>query len=358
MRKQIKINSRNSSVELLRILAMCGVVLLHYNNPSAGAGLAYASGINRVILMYVESLFICAVDLYVLISGYFLSASPMRRMNKLLEMLIQTSVIGAGLQCVSALLSGSFSVGGVILSFIPNNYFVSLYVTMYLVSPYINMALGRLSDKGLRVLTGMILALFAVWPTAVDFLQDMLDVDLNGFMSISAYGSQSGYTLVNFLMMYLLGAYIRRNEERIRAISGWRYLLGFFTGSAIVTLLTQFSEGVAWAYCNPVVVLMACCLLAVFLKWNYSSVWVNRLAKSAFTCYLVHGVLITRISVEQAVQASLPAMLGHMLVSVVGIYAVCHVCYLIWNIVTGPFFRVIEKKCEKWDRLLTPDTNV
>ena len=358
MNKQMKNINRNSSVELLRMLAMCGVVLLHYNNPDAGAGLAYATGANRLVLMYVESLCICAVNLYVLISGYFLSATPKRRVNKLLELLVQTSVIGAGLQCVSALLSGELSVGRVLLSFLPNNYFVSLYAAMYLISPYIDMALQRLSGSGLRILTGLVLILFAVWPTGVDFLQGMLDVDLNGFMPISAYGSQSGYTLINFLMMYLLGGYIRRNEERILRVPGWKYLLGFFAGSVVLTLWAYVSREVAWAYCNPVVVLMACCLLAVFLQWSFSSAWVNHLAKSGFTCYLVHGVLSTRIGVERAVQASLPVMLGHMLVSTAAIYALCHVCYLIWNAMTGPLFRLTGKKCGKWDALLTPDPDV
>ena len=62
-------SARNSSIELVRILAMCGVVLLHYNNATLGGGLTYAVGANRAVLMLLESLFICAVDLYVLISG-------------------------------------------------------------------------------------------------------------------------------------------------------------------------------------------------------------------------------------------------------------------------------------------------
>ena len=53
-----KLEQRNSSIELLRILAMCGVVLLHYNNASMGGGLQYAVGTNRVVLMLcLESFF-------------------------------------------------------------------------------------------------------------------------------------------------------------------------------------------------------------------------------------------------------------------------------------------------------------
>lgn len=47
---------RQSNIELLRIMTMCGVIVLHYNNATIGGGLAYAQGINLVILYYLESL--------------------------------------------------------------------------------------------------------------------------------------------------------------------------------------------------------------------------------------------------------------------------------------------------------------
>lgn len=36
-----KERDRESSIELLRIFAMIGVILLHYNNPSIGGGLSF-----------------------------------------------------------------------------------------------------------------------------------------------------------------------------------------------------------------------------------------------------------------------------------------------------------------------------
>ena len=59
---------RQSNIELLRIFLMLGVIILHYN----GVGALYsAHGINYLIVIGLESLCICAVDLFMLISGYF-----------------------------------------------------------------------------------------------------------------------------------------------------------------------------------------------------------------------------------------------------------------------------------------------
>lgn len=45
---------RQSNIELLRIMTMCGVIVLHYNNATIGEGLAYAQGINLVIFTILK----------------------------------------------------------------------------------------------------------------------------------------------------------------------------------------------------------------------------------------------------------------------------------------------------------------
>lgn len=71
---------RESNIELLKILAVMGVILLHCISPLDGAMAAAQYGsINYYILFAMESLAICAVNLFMLISGYFLSCSRKRR---------------------------------------------------------------------------------------------------------------------------------------------------------------------------------------------------------------------------------------------------------------------------------------
>ena len=60
--------TRQSNIELLRIFAACGVVILHYNNMGIGGGFGAVSdgSMNQFILMTMEMMAICAVNLYVL----------------------------------------------------------------------------------------------------------------------------------------------------------------------------------------------------------------------------------------------------------------------------------------------------
>lgn len=75
---------RASNIEVLRIIAACGVVVLHYNNVSMGGGFAHveAGSANQYVLYFSESIFICAVNLFVMVSAYFLCMTNKRKLIK------------------------------------------------------------------------------------------------------------------------------------------------------------------------------------------------------------------------------------------------------------------------------------
>ena len=60
---------RQSNIELLRILVMLGVVVLHMN--LYGLKMAAEFSGKFIFMHFTESLFICAVNVFVLITGYF-----------------------------------------------------------------------------------------------------------------------------------------------------------------------------------------------------------------------------------------------------------------------------------------------
>lgn len=74
-------SSRDSSIELLRIISACAVIILHYNG-GAGKALAYSSGTSHDILIFLECLSVCAVDVFIMISGYFLCTTTKRTWDK------------------------------------------------------------------------------------------------------------------------------------------------------------------------------------------------------------------------------------------------------------------------------------
>lgn len=59
--------TRNSSIELLRLLAIFGIVVMHINGPLLDS----AFGLNSIWVQLENSIFNCGVSVFVLISGYF-----------------------------------------------------------------------------------------------------------------------------------------------------------------------------------------------------------------------------------------------------------------------------------------------
>lgn len=54
------------------------------------------------------------------------------------------------------------------MTLVPSNWFVILYSTLYIISPYINILLEQLSGKQKKKMVIVLFAIFSVWPTIVD----------------------------------------------------------------------------------------------------------------------------------------------------------------------------------------------
>ena len=80
---------RNSNIELLRIVLMFMVILLHFNNGSMGGAFNYVKNlpVNSFVLYFFESLSICAVNCFMIISGYFLAYNKTVKLSKIVDLL-------------------------------------------------------------------------------------------------------------------------------------------------------------------------------------------------------------------------------------------------------------------------------
>lgn len=345
---------RDSGIEMLRMLAACGVVILHYNG-SIALSLVREGSMNSYILLFLEGLFICAVNVFVLISGYFLSGTTRRRAIKAIELVVQVAVMGLGLYIGSSVLSGSFKVGDALFSAIPNNYFMSLYITLYLVSPYINLAINKLSDKNLVRMAGLFLLLFSVWPTLLDVIAETSGFTFGGLYTTNASGSQFGYSIVNFALMYLLGAVLKRKNF---APPKYLCLLALLACVAVLLPWQLYMPQIARAYCNPLVVLLAVLVFLLFRGFTFKSRLINTLSKSAFTCFLIHGIFLSRIKIELFVNASPILLLLHILASAVAIYLVSFAVWAIYDFVTKPIFKLLGSKFGRLDALLSTEQSI
>ncbi len=328
---------------------------MHYNNPGEGLGqgFRYASGSNEIVLYLLECLFRCGVDVFILISGYFLCQNNKRGVSKPLSLIIMVIAVNL-LFYLYSVFSGNlvFSFYDFCLGLVPHNYFVTLYVTLYFISPFINKIFVTFDQKNWDLFLIIILILFSIVPTMGDVLIEVTHREWSGISTISKSGSLAGYNIVNFALMYCIGAFVRFSQIDKRGIKGstlmlcvilcvivtfcWSYF--FFDDSTFVRTRS------AWTYHNPLTIAMAVLMFLLFSKINISSKIINEVAKAAFACFLIHAHVITHLNIEQYVQKSIPIMLIHIIVCMFLSYIVSYVFYKLYNLTID---RIIDKAIQR-----------
>lgn len=336
---------RQSNFELLRIFAMLGVVFLHYYNDSIGqaSALVEKNSINFFILNFFESTFICAVNVFVLICGYFLSQTYKRNLIKPIQLIVEVSAIKSIVYLLNSILNKNFSIYNFLSSLLPSNWFVILYIVLFVISPYINIVINKLNHSQLRKLVILFLSIFSIFPTFFDLLSDIFDTTIQ-LSPIGMYGNQSGYTIVNFVLMYLIGAYLAKstiNKIKLRNI-----LCLLLINIAVLFIFMYKYKNIALSYCNPFVISEAVLFLCFFAKIHIKeNTFINAIAKEAFSVFLLHFYFYQFINIEFFVNRNPILLVLHIIFSSCAIYLACWVIGFIYTKITTPIFTFISNKC-------------
>ena len=346
---------RQSNIELLRIISIMGVIILHYNNPVIGGGLTYAreGSLNFYILYILESLFACGVDLFMLISGYFMCESKRRNLWRPIELIVQVMVFSEAMYIARVVLhTVSFSIKTAVLTLLPANYFVILYCVVFLMSPFLNVIIEKISEKSFRIFMLLSVLLFSVAPTIVDVLGEFRGEEYIGLSTIGMYGSQWGYSIVNFVLMYLIGAYLRKGKSKIVKCGNLKLFLCLIADVVLLVVWARvndktgfFTERSAWEYCNPLIIYEAVILFILFFRINLGvNKVVNSLAEAVFTVFLVHGIFIPHLQIEKFVVGNAITMLLHILGCTICIYLICWCVHKVYHLIVDPLFKNFSAK--------------
>lgn len=313
---------------------MGGVIFLHYYNATMGKAITYVEqgSESELLLNLLETLNACAVDLFVIITGYFLSQTKKRTLGRAFSLLLQLSVYRVAYTLIKAVFSHSaVSARSLILAALPANWFVVLYCVLYVISPFLNRAWHDVR-KG-PVIWGT-LVLFSLWPTAVDTLKSLTGAGLDTLSTIGMYGSQHGYTIVNFVMCYLIGAYIR--EFDLTKADGKKLLLLLLTDYVLNFFWSRWDFGTAFAYFNPLVILRAALIFMLFLKLDIGTrPAINELASCAFSVYILHYWLFPIFKIEQYVKSGFWVMTVHIFVTITAIILISYLVDKVYRLLFG-----------------------
>ena len=275
--------TRDSNIELLRLICMFLIVFQHCIHLYAFPEVWDTSVLSAEVCVasILTGLAYVGVNCFVLISGYYGIKLKLRSalniylicaiyalIGYLLHLYIDGVHVGMGL-----LYHSVFCISHSKL------WFVKCYVGLMLLSPLLNAAIQSMLQQTYK------------W---VLVLLTILNVYL-GFLWQDAVFNAQGYTIANFVYIYLIGGYISRYVDmawmrKHRLSNTGIYLITslLWAGSIILQryIETPWDE---WGYNNPFTLIGAISFFMLFLAMpKFYNKWVNWLATGAFAVYLVH----------------------------------------------------------------------
>lgn len=321
---------------------MLGVIALHYCNTGIGGGLKYVrpGSLNAYVLQYINCLSICAVDVFFMISGYFLGNKKNLRLNKPLLILAELSFASIVVYAADILLKkANFSTLELLDRLFPKDWFIMVYIGLLLCSPFIAGAYGTFSVKEKRTLLTVLFSLFSLWPLLVDVFNTVFNLNVVS-SAVGLQGDMGGYSIVIALTCFLCGAALKDGTLKIK-----HPLALYFAVCTLMFLLSYVFFPVAVKYSSPLVILEALFLLAFFaeLKIGTSRI-INSAAKANLTVYLLHFTLIPLAGIEQAVSENVFLLIGHLLITQITIYLLCYAVYRLYSFTILPAVKWLLSK--------------
>lgn len=267
---------RQSNIELLRIIATAMVLMLHFNThglyPDA---LAACPEFSRFTLRgnLIEAFSIAAVNVFVLISGYFAIKLSVK---SVLNLYIRCLIIGLFTYLAYIALSGEAislsAIGGRLMAFTHNHWwFVISYLGLMAISPVLNAgckALDKRTYQYVLLLLSVAMLYFGWWK----------------YLEIT----EGGYSLIHFIYLYIIARYIRLhvNESTIQHYR-WLWLANFISTCIFIMVLQFVASRSMYTYDNPLAITAAVSLLLFFLSIPFQNRFVNWAAASVFSAYLI-----------------------------------------------------------------------
>lgn len=282
---------RNSAFEGMRLLAMFMVVLGHCL-LAAASDCAPLSTMDN-IAWFLQALTTCAVNLFFLLTGYFLKSGDARRKYPAIWGKTIFYSLGIYLLCV-VLGEEAFTVKNLVSYAFPvlmkPYWFMQTYLVLSLLLPYLATLLDNLTERRHLALCGILLVFFCLHQTFIP-VTITLDTSL-------------GYGIIWATVMCIVGNFLRRyGGKYVQRIPCAVYLLGYLLIACCIFcsnyLIVRFdiaqivkvvNRRYFYAYNSLTVFAESLCLFCFFIKLSekarYSPV-INWLSASSLAVYLI-----------------------------------------------------------------------
>lgn len=348
---------REIKFEYLRIFSMIIIIMAHY---AGHGGVAEINNItvNRLIGSFLEIGGKLGVNLFILISGYFLVNSKFKS-KKILKLELQvwfySVILGfIGICC----LQKNISIKDILKIILPVTsglyWFPTAYIGMYLLTPFINRLINNMDKNNYKALLTILFVTISIVPTFIPIAK--------------------GFSNNVFIFVYLIAAYIKKYDITIFKNKNYRNILlsisiflfiylsqviCIFLGSKIEML--KLGTSYLRTQNSFFMIMLSIFIFMIFKNMNTKkhSKFILLLSKASFGVYLFHdnpyfkGILWKDIlKTEHFYYQNIIVLIIHIIFSVILIYVIGTIIDMIREkMIEKPIMKIekINAICNKFD---------
>lgn len=277
-----KKKTRDSNIELLRIIAMFLILVVHasFRTLNVPTSSDIDSDLWSAFLRcFSESFSIISVNLFVLISGWFGINTNFKR---LCSLVFQIYFIGI-IMYVFLRLFGNLEAMNLreLKEFLllKEHWFIKCYIVLFIFAPILNAFIKHSTRQQIKL---FLIAFFTIQT-------------IHGYSPITdSKWFSDGYSPLSFMGLYILARYMYLYPNKWTQFNKHTDLLIFLAitvSMSILTLVHIKRTGMGWtyyAYSSPLVIINTIYFFLFFTKFSFKNKVINWIAISSFAVYIVH----------------------------------------------------------------------
>lgn len=335
------------------------IVLNHYvvNDATLAARDKLPLCFNKILLQFFQFGGGLGVNIFVLISGYFLSLKIQSNVEKITKTIIDTTLYSIGIYIIAIIFGWKVTTISLVKAFFPVVYpvwwFVTAYILLVMISNYINRFIQAVDKTTLDSLIIFFLIVFSVLPTIM-------------------YANMENSNLLWFVCLYLIAARIRIYSFGSECIKKYSLLIGI-----VLFVVTQFSSvifDIAGKYFPlfmshaeyfskrtsvPIVISSVFIFYGVINSKKFYSGVINAIASTTFGIYLIHMHPVVQNTIWSQIFQNprfieSPMLIFHAIGTTIAVFGICSVLSYIYNNSIGKVtFYISEKMSNYLSRILS-----
>ena len=351
-------DTRSSGLDILRIISMCWIIGLHillFCGVIEGAEAEYG-GLRCSLVWSLEILMRCSVNIFGILSGFLYASRPKNkfRSSTVITLIITAifySAVVLAVFCLAfpdkfAALSLIDKVGALFPALKGHYWYITCYVFLFFIMPYINTVVQNLSKKSFQKLLLVLFILLCIIPT---------------FGIKDYFRTEYGYSPFWLAYCYLIGAYLRLHPlPESKWLRRRRMVIAVIINTAVM-LISKYAihfltakilgepkgENALLQYVSPLMVLNSVLIFLIFkdirVKNKSLKLCLATFSKAAFGAYIIHCHFLLN---EHIWPGSFSFLLTHnpfiVVFEVIGLSAAVFIVCTLIDILRGYLFNILR----------------